>query len=175
MIDWDPGTVMPSTYSPSALPVKAGRELIFPLSNLLIGRWPMVLKWVSFSPDSLHPEFLRSFPGRASPRSFPFRRRTLSFPADLFRRAKGSRWIRAVHLYLSGVISEMQMIGTSNRPMPALSEVDSNTGPSGCIYLEGGHGAAGVDQNNDTGADQAPGLNIEFIHLGAPGVKTEVI
>lgn len=71
------------------------------------------------------------------------------------------------------ITSRKRAIGTSMRRMPFLSEVDLNTGPSGCIYPEGGHGATGVDQNNDSGADQAPGLKIEFFHLGAPGVKRE--
>jgi hypothetical protein len=107
MIARDHGTVMPSTYSPSALPAKAGRGLILPLPKFLIGRWSIILKCISFFPRiPIPPDLSRPFPGGPSPLSFFFRRRTLFLPTGLFTLANGSRWIyppaplsyRALHL-----------------------------------------------------------------------------
>ncbi len=163
---------MPSTYSPSALPVKAGRGLISPSPNILSAGGLLYFNVFLFYRIPIRPDLPRS------PFSFAGGR-SLSLPVFSGRERSVDGFIsppppsvRFVEVRQGGY-EEQIPADSSIRPIPALSEIDSRTGRSGGIYLEGGRGAAGVDQDNDSWADQAPGLNIEFIHSGTPGVKTE--
>jgi hypothetical protein len=154
---------------------QGGQGIDFPLAKFLIGGRSIVLKCISFSPESPSSGLSPPLSEGTLPAVLFLSPAEALFPRRSFRVGKGVS-MDSYHAPLS-FRDHLRIANdrASIRPMPVLSKVDSNTGRSGCIYLEGGHGAAGVDQDNDSGANEAPGLNIEFIHSGAPGVKTEVI